>query len=118
MEGPERLRLAHLNCGQSSVGAVLEAVAARIETLDPDILHLQELWLTPQAARHLRRRLHDLFPGFHLSLDHTQTRTPQQRTLAMASLVRQDIAQYTTRIPLELAAADWPDPSGIWLGGS
>eukprot|EP00961_Rhodomonas_salina_P017847 240017-Rhodomonas_salina.1 len=90
------LSVAHLNCGHASQHDVVDSIHQRLSENDVDILHLQELWLTRLTALSFRNLVAELLPHHHLCLDHVRTDRAQDQTLAIATLLRKDVAQYTT----------------------
>ena len=103
-EHTDTIQVAHLNCGQVSAIEVVRHIADNGVGTTIDVLHLQELWLTQSTARSLRNLVAETLPEYHLCLDHKQADNPQAPTLAIATLLRREVAQHTTRVPAELMA--------------
>eukprot|EP00961_Rhodomonas_salina_P108886 1465229-Rhodomonas_salina.1 len=110
--------VAHLNCGHASPHDVLDRVCQRLGEDDIDVLHLQELWLTRSTALSFRNLVAELLPHHHLCLDHVRTARVQDQTLAIATLLRKDVARYTTRVSPSLAVTEGPLLPDTLLRGS
>lgn len=87
---------------------LLDCIHQRLGEADVDILHLQELWLTRSTALSFQNLVAELLPHHHLGLDHVSTDRAQDQTLAIATLLLKDVAQYTTRVSPGLVVTDGP----------
>ena len=94
MDSP--VQLVQLNCGHATAIEVLEEIQKQLALKDVDVINLQEVWLTPTTAKTFRQQISKHFPHFHLTMDMASPDHGNTTSLAIVTLIRNDLAQHAT----------------------